>query len=78
MVLIPPIERLDTSPEGVEPVDPDREAFSREVVVEVVDVRRGVCGGLAFNPACAAAILEATDTGFPSFSSSSSSSGSSS
>ena len=71
-----PIPRPDTSPAGVELVDPDIEGLSREVVVEVVEVRRGASAGLAFNPACAAAILEATDTGFAS--SSSSSSGSSS
>jgi len=71
-VLMPPIERPDTRPEGVEPVDPGVGAFSREVVV-VVDVRRGAGGGLAFS----AATLDATDTGFSS-SSSSSSSGSSS
>jgi hypothetical protein len=61
---------------GVEPVDPDVEMFSRELVAEVVDGRRGAGGGLAFNPACAAAILEATDTGFSSTSTSSSGSSS--
>ena len=67
---MPPIERPDTSPEGVEPVDPGIEEFSCEVLVEVVDVRRGAgagaSAGLAFSPACAAATLDATDTGFSS------------
>jgi len=63
-----PIERPDTSPEGVEPVDPDLEVLSCEVLVELADVRRvvGVGGGVAFSAACAAATLDATDTGFSS------------
>ena len=65
-----PIERDDTSPEGAEPVDPDVEEVSREVLA---DVRRGAGGGVALSPACAAATLDATDTGFSSSSSSSSS-----
>lgn len=71
-----PIDREDTSPEGAEPVDPDVEEVSRKVLIELVDVRRGAGGGVAFSPACAAATLDATDTGFSS--SSSVSSGSSS
>ncbi|SRR5258706_10384953 len=61
-----PIDRDDTSPEGAEPVDPGVEEFSREVLIELADVRRGASGGVAFSAACAAATLDATDTGFSS------------
>lgn len=63
---MPPIERPDTSPKGAEPVDPGLEEFSCEVLVELVDIRRDAGAGLAFSAACAAATLDATDTGFSS------------
>jgi len=69
VVLMFPIERDDTRPEGAETVDPDVEELSREVLIELADVRRGAGGGVAFSPACAAATLDATDTGFSSSSS---------
>ena len=62
-VLTFPTERLDTSPEGTEPADPE---FSREVFIELADVRRGAGGGVALSAACAAATLDATDTGLSS------------
>jgi len=63
---MPPTERPDTSPEGVDPVDPGVEELSRDGLVELADVRRGACGGVAFSAACAAATLDATDMGFSS------------
>ena len=58
-----PTERPDTSPAGTEPVDPE---FSRVVFIELTDVRRGAGGGAALSAACAAATLDATDTGLSS------------
>jgi hypothetical protein len=56
------VARPVTSPAGAVPVDAGPETFSREVEVEVLDVRRCAGGGVALS----AAILDATDTVFSS------------